>query len=217
MTDGTPTGKYQKRQESGGGRVAVSRPPSFCAHLEITLTQLILSIKYIFILRSGFVRQRVQARWAIVRTVATADRLAEAKQRLRALGLKVTPPRVAVLQVLELADRPLSHAEIVARLAPQLPGADEPLWDRATVYRNLVALAGVGLVRITSHAGGIGRYELARQRGEHTHPHFVCDDCGIVSCLPEAQVVTKRNTRWNESLRTAEVQFVGRCPSCSSA
>lgn len=141
----------------------------------------------------------------------------EAKQRLRALGLKVTPPRLAVLQVLEHAERPLSHSEIVARLGPQQPRAGEPTWDRATVYRNLAALAGVGLVRITSHAGGIGRYELARQREEHTHPHFVCDDCGIVSCLPEAEVVTKRNTRWNASLRAAEVQFVGRCPSCSDA
>lgn len=150
-------------------------------------------------------------------SVETAGGLAEAKQQLRARGLKVTPPRVAVLRVLELADRPLSHAEVVARLTLQLPGAGDASWDRATVYRNLVALEGVGLVRISSHAGGIGRYELVRQRDECTHPHFVCDDCGIVSCLPDAEVVTKRNTRWSKSLRTAEVQFVGRCPSCSDA
>lgn len=148
--------------------------------------------------------------------MATAGGLAETKQRLRDLGLKVTPPRLAVLRVLELADRPLSHAEVVARLPSQQPSAGEAQWDRATVYRNLIALAGVGLARITSHAGGIGRYELVRQRQECTHPHFVCDDCGVVSCLPEAEVVTKRNTRWSESLRTAEVQFVGRCPSCST-
>jgi Fur family transcriptional regulator, ferric uptake regulator len=71
-------------------------------------------------------------------------------------------------------------------------------------------------VRISSHAGGICRYELATDRKDCTHPHFVCDDCGIVSCLPEAEVVTKKNTRWSKSLRAAEVQFVGRCPSCSS-
>ena len=141
----------------------------------------------------------------------------EAKEQLRALGLKVTPPRLAVLRVLELADRPLSHAEVVARLPQQQPGTGDVVWDRATVYRNLVALEGVGLVRISSHAGGVGRYELVRRREQHTHPHFVCDDCGIVSCLPEAEVVTKQNTRWSKSLRTAEVQFVGRCPSCSGA
>ncbi len=149
--------------------------------------------------------------------VTTAAGLAEARQRLRDLGLKVTAPRLAVLRVLELAERPLSHAEVVARLALQLPRGDEAVWDRATVYRNLVALESVGLVRISSHAGGIGRYELVRRREGCTHPHFVCDDCGIVSCLPEAEVVTKRNTRWSKSLRSAEVQFVGRCPSCSGA
>jgi Fur family transcriptional regulator, ferric uptake regulator len=143
--------------------------------------------------------------------------VADARQRLRDLGLKVTAPRVAVLRVLELAERPLSHAEVVARLALHLANSDDVVWDRATVYRNLVALESVGLVRISSHAGGIGRYELVRSSEACLHPHFVCDDCGIVSCLPEAEVVTKRNTRWSKSLRSAEVQFVGRCPTCSGA
>lgn len=150
-----------------------------------------------------------------MRAVAMAAELADTKQRLRELGLKATLPRLAVLQVLEQADRPLSHAEVVARLGSLRPGGAEASWDRATVYRNLVDLESVGLVRIASHAGGVSRYELARPRG--AHPHFVCDDCGIVACLPEAEVVTKRNTPWNESLRSAEVQFVGRCPSCSGA
>jgi Fur family transcriptional regulator, ferric uptake regulator len=150
-------------------------------------------------------------------SVATAAGLTEARQRLRDLGLKVTAPRLAVLRVLELAERPLSHAEVVSRLALQTSNGDDGVWDRATVYRNLIALESVGLVRISSHAGGVGRYELARERKDCTHPHFVCDDCGIVSCLPEAEVVTKRNSRWSKSLRSAEVQFVGRCPSCNDA
>ena len=147
--------------------------------------------------------------------MAIAAGLAEAKQRLRSLGLKVTAPRLAVLRALERAERPLSHAEVVARVGERLLAPDAG-WDRATVYRNLVALVGVGLVRISSHAGGICRYEIARETKDCSHPHFVCDDCGIVSCLPEAEVVTKKkNARWTKSLRSAEVQFVGRCPSCS--
>jgi len=147
--------------------------------------------------------------------VAIAAGLVEAKQRLRTLGLKVTAPRLAVLAVLEQADRPLSHAEVVALVGERVL-TPETSWDRATVYRNLVALVGVGLVRISSHAGGICRYEMTKDAQDCAHPHFVCDDCGIVSCLPEAQVVTKKkNARWSKSLRSAEVQFVGRCPSCS--
>jgi Fur family ferric uptake transcriptional regulator len=135
--------------------------------------------------------------------------LAETKRRLRELGLRVTAPRVAVLRTLADAERPLSHAEVVTRLG------EDALWDRATVYRNLVALVGVELVRVASHAGGICRYEIAREDKDCAHPHFLCDDCGIVSCLPETEVVTPKKAKWSKSLKAAEVQFVGTCPSCT--
>src|SRR5690606_33270700 len=88
----------------------------------------------------------------------------ELKKRIRALGLRVTAPRLAVLQTLAKAGRPLSHAEVVERLGP------DTLWDRATVYRNLVALVGVKLLRVASHAGGITRYEVATGEAHDGHP-----------------------------------------------
>ena len=120
----------------------------------------------------------------------------------------MTAPRRAVLRALAEAKRPLSHAEVVARLG------DAAGCDRATVYRNLVALVGIKLARIASHAGGICRYELQREEAHDNHPHFLCDDCGVVSCLPETEVVTPKKAKWSKSLRAAEVQFVGRCPGC---
>lgn len=135
--------------------------------------------------------------------------IAEVKKRIRDLGLRVTAPRLAVLQVVAEAERPLSHAEVVDRLGPDAP------WDRATVYRNLVALVGVKLLRVASHAGGITRYEVATGEEHLAHPHFLCDDCGVVSCLPETEIVTPKKAKWAKSLKAAEVQFVGRCPSCS--
>lgn len=135
--------------------------------------------------------------------------LAERKKQIRELGLRVTAPRLAVLRVLAEAERPLSHSEVVLRLG------DDAVWDRATVYRNLVALVGVNLVRVASHAGGVCRYELSRGEKECAHPHFLCDGCGVVSCLPETEVITPKKTKWTKALRAAEVQFVGRCPSCA--
>src|SRR5688572_26419508 len=73
--------------------------------------------------------------------------LAETKKRIRDLGLRVTAPRLAVLRIIAEAERPLSHSEVVTRLG------DDAVWDRATVYRNLIALVGVRLLRISSHAG----------------------------------------------------------------
>jgi Fur family transcriptional regulator, ferric uptake regulator len=135
--------------------------------------------------------------------------IAEIKTRLRELGLRVTASRVAVLRVLGDAERPLSHAEVVEVLGEDISS------DPATVYRNLVALVEIGLARVASHAAGIVRYELARGKAHDTHPHFLCDGCGVVSCLPETEVVTPKKTKWSKSLRSAEVQFVGRCPGCA--
>jgi Fur family ferric uptake transcriptional regulator len=141
----------------------------------------------------------------------TSPALAATKKKIRDLGLRVTAPRLAVLRALADADRPLSHAEVVTLLG------DDIGWDRATVYRNLVALVGVNLVRVASHAGGITRYELARESdAECNHPHFVCDDCGIVSCLPGTEIVPPKKGQWSKAMKAAEVQFVGRCPSCAS-
>jgi Fe2+ or Zn2+ uptake regulation protein len=135
--------------------------------------------------------------------------IAEIKTRLRELGLRVTASRVAVLRVLGDAERPLSHAEVVEVLGEDISS------DPATVYRNLVALVEIGLARVASHAAGIVRYELARGKAHDTPPHFLCDGCGVVSCLPETEVVTPKKTKWSKSLRSAEVQFVGRCPGCA--
>lgn len=132
------------------------------------------------------------------------------EERIRELGLRVTAPRLAVLRALAEAERPLSHAEVVARL-----GAEAGC-DRATVYRNLVALVGVKLARVASHAGGICRYEIVKEEAHGHHPHFLCDDCGVVSCLPETEVVVPKKANWSKSLKAAEVQFVGRCPACAA-
>jgi len=137
--------------------------------------------------------------------------VAATKKKIRDLGLRVTAPRLAVLRLLAEAERPLSHAEVVTELGEDIG------WDRATVYRNLVALVGVSLVRVASHAGGITRYELARESDkDHGHPHFVCDDCGVISCLPGTEIVPPKKSQWSKAIKAAEVQFVGRCPSCAS-
>jgi Fur family ferric uptake transcriptional regulator len=131
------------------------------------------------------------------------------KQKIRDLGLRVTAPRLAVLKVLAEAKRPLSHAEVVAALGEDMG------WDRATVYRNLIALVGVELVRVASHAGGITRFELSEGSKDCKHPHFVCDDCGTITCLPDTEVVRPKKASWNRAIKAAEMQFIGRCPSCA--
>lgn len=131
----------------------------------------------------------------------------EAKKLIRDAGLRATAPRVAVLRLLTASPKPLSHSEVIEAL-----GEDE--WDQATLYRNLLKLAEVNLARVASQMGGIIRYEVRADDDPHVHPHFSCEKCGKVECLPGAKLGGKVDLRWHESLEGSQLQLIGSCPDC---
>ena len=133
----------------------------------------------------------------------------EARELLRQHGLRAVAPRLAVLRVLAQAQGPLSHSEVLERLG-------QTDWDPATVYRNLVKLRDAGLAPVVSRAGGLDRYALVRtQDDDHRHPHFVCQDCGRVACLPaELTASMSVDGPWATSVKRAIVQLSGECPDC---
>ena len=95
------------------------------------------------------------------------------KQDLREAGLKVTSPRLKVLEVLENAkDRHLS-AEAIYRLL--LENGEE--LGLATVYRVLTQFEQAGLVSRNNFEGGTAVFELTD--GTH-HDHMVCLETGKV-------------------------------------
>ncbi len=91
---------------------------------------------------------------------------------LRRAGLKVTTPRLRILELLERqSGRHLSAEEIVRQLAGQ---EDIGL---GTVYRVLTQFEAAGLVSRHHFADGMAVFEL--NQGSH-HDHIVCMDCGYV-------------------------------------
>ncbi|MGB0680072.1 MAG: Fur family transcriptional regulator [Polyangiales bacterium] len=134
----------------------------------------------------------------------------DVKAMLRAAGLRATGPRLAVVSLLGNSGRPLSCSEVIR-------GLGQVDWDSATVYRNLTRLTESGLARIVSRADGMARYELAHsaQGATHAHPHFLCTECGAVSCLniPEIRL-PQIPEPWRASVQHATLQLQGRCPDC---
>ncbi|MBX2808382.1 MAG: ferric iron uptake transcriptional regulator [Cellvibrionaceae bacterium] len=92
---------------------------------------------------------------------------------LRKAGLKVTLPRVKILQVLERSERRHLSAEDVYK---ELLDAGEDV-GLATVYRVLTQFEAAGLVQRQNFDGGHSVFEL--ERGEH-HDHMVCVETGKV-------------------------------------
>jgi Fur family ferric uptake transcriptional regulator len=101
--------------------------------------------------------------------------MAEQNQELRKAGLKVTLPRVKILQILESSELGPQHlsAEDVYR-ALLAAGEDVGL---ATVYRVLTQFETAGLVTRHHFETGHSVFELAK--GEH-HDHMVCVASGDV-------------------------------------
>jgi Fur family transcriptional regulator, ferric uptake regulator len=135
--------------------------------------------------------------------------LEELRSALRDRGLRATSSRLAVLQHMRTAKQPLSHADVVAQLAPGP-------WDPATIYRNLLDLVEVGLARRTDVGDHVWRFEVVVAGHREDHPHFVCKECGVVECLPDVELLVPR-TKAPRSVkkRQVELQLRGLCDTCT--
>lgn len=134
------------------------------------------------------------------------------REALHDAGLRATSARIAVLGALRTANVPLSHAEVADLV-------DDAGCDRATVFRNLVALADAGLARRTDHGDRTWRFEAADGAQEHhetPHPHFLCVECGAVMCVDGIEIKVPKNARLPRAVRASavEVQLRGVCDSC---
>src|SRR5687767_5123241 len=129
---------------------------------------------------------------------------------LRARGLRVTRPRLAVIAALERA--PHADTDTVAELARASLGAV----SIQAVYDVLRALTEVGLVRRIEPAGSPARYEL---RVGDNHHHVVCRSCGAiadVACAVGEAPCLDPSESHGFIVDEAEVTYWGLCPACST-
>ena len=142
--------------------------------------------------------------------MASKPKLEELRAVVRERGLRATPARLAVLELLLDTTGPLSHGDAIERLAAGP-------WDPATIYRNLCDLVEAGLVRRTDVGDHVWRFEAVKDAHDRTgHPHFVCTECGTIACLPAIELVVPRaKTPRAVRQRQIEVQLRGVCDTCA--
>ncbi|MGH3623053.1 MAG: Fur family transcriptional regulator [Sciscionella sp.] len=130
---------------------------------------------------------------------------------LRAAGLRVTAPRVAVLRW--LAEHPHTTAEQVSVGVRGVLGSV----STQAVYDVLSACATVELVRRIEPAGHPARFET---RTGDNHHHRVCRRCGRtedVDCAVGAAPCLTPSDEAGFTVDEAEVVFWGLCPDCLTA
>ena len=144
--------------------------------------------------------------------------LPDARRMLRSAKLRVTTVRLRVIEALAASPEALEAQAVAARLGS---GAT----DRVTVYRTLNALVEAGLAHRVDPGDRVFRFSLTshehctHEHHNHEHPHLVCDGCGKVECMDDAEVVIRRKTgararveSWRVKQQSVTVR--GTCEGC---
>jgi Fe2+ or Zn2+ uptake regulation protein len=135
----------------------------------------------------------------------------ELERALRAAGLRVTQPRLAVLDAVH--QQPHVDTETLIAGARSRLGAV----SHQAVYDVLRVLTDTGLVRRIQPQGSVARYEA---RTGDNHHHLVCRDCGMITdvdCTIGAAPCLTPSDDAGFDIDEAEVVFWGRCRSCTAA
>jgi Fur family transcriptional regulator, stress-responsive regulator len=134
--------------------------------------------------------------------------------QLRAADLRVTRPRIAVLEAVQ-ANPHADTETIFSTVRGGLPDV-----SRQAVYDVLHALTAAGLVRRIQPSGLVARYE---SRVGDNHHHVVCRDCGVIGDVDCAVGDVPCLTPSDDSgslegfaVDEAEVIYWGLCPDCAA-
>jgi Fur family ferric uptake transcriptional regulator len=128
--------------------------------------------------------------------------------RIRKAGCRVTPTRRAILKVFEHEHEHLTPEDVLRRAR-----RFHPALGRATVYRTLELLTGLGVMRPLYL--GDGRPSFTRI--EHGHHHLVCSQCDtVIECknVRLSGLVRKLSRETGFQINSELLEFYGLCRKC---
>lgn len=136
------------------------------------------------------------------------------KVRLREEGLKLTPQRRSIIEVLVTAQGShLSCEEIYDEVKVSCPEI-----GLATVYRTLQLLDKINFTTKLNLDDGCVRYELnMAEKGKHQHHHLVCQQCGSIievkmDLLDELERTISKE--YDFVIQNHDLKFYGICKKC---
>jgi Fur family ferric uptake transcriptional regulator len=144
---------------------------------------------------------------------ATSDAAwADVRDRLRARGLRWTPQRRTLIEVLSHSDGHVTGAELVERCREIDPGTIP-----STVYRTLDVLEELGLLSHSHAADGREEFHVLPAA---VHGHLHCVDCGTtweIEADEAAALVESLERRRGFAVDVTHLSIAGRCTDCAAA
>jgi Fe2+ or Zn2+ uptake regulation protein len=134
--------------------------------------------------------------------------------QLREHGVRLTPQRRVIAEVLQQAGEHLDAPEVLKRAREQMPSL-----HLATVYRALESLKKLGIIDELDlmHVNGPGHYYEART--DKDHMHFTCQRCGGVLEIQTPlfeRLKGQIEGRHGLTIRVARLELGGLCGACVS-
>ncbi|MFC3197774.1 Fur family transcriptional regulator [Parapedobacter deserti] len=131
---------------------------------------------------------------------------------LRRNKLKVTQPRLSVLQIISAKETAISQPELEKLLGDTV--------DRVTLYRVLATYEEKGILHKIFDLHGTATYALCSTAcDEHhhhdEHVHFICSACNSIYCLDEIKL-PKINLPKDYRLQSIGINAVGLCAQCKT-
>jgi Fur family transcriptional regulator, ferric uptake regulator len=134
------------------------------------------------------------------------------RERLRERGLRWTPQRRLLIEVMAETDGHVTATELVERCRTA-----DPETTPSTVYRTLDLLEELGLVR---HCHGVDGREEFHVLPETEHGHLFCESCGRAWDIEgDEAAALVRSLRRERGFRVdlSHLSVVGRCADCVGA
>ena len=131
------------------------------------------------------------------------------KEKLNSLGLKATPQRLSMIDLL------MTHGHMsIDAIYDKLKGESASL-SLSTVYNNLYALGEKGILREVAISGSRHVYELVKEE----HAHLLCNGCGsILDLSVDLEKIQSAATLPKGAMITqSDLIFSGYCPKCAAA
>ncbi|HIG64737.1 MAG TPA: ferric iron uptake transcriptional regulator [Methyloprofundus sp.] len=132
-------------------------------------------------------------------------------QELRDVGLKVTLPRMKILEIME---RETNEHHLNAEQVYKILLSENEEIGLATIYRVLTQFEAAGLVSRHHFEGGNSVFEL--NKGQH-HDHLVCVKCGQVDEFTDDIIEDRQNLiakGLGYDLTDHSLYLYGLCPNC---
>jgi Fur family ferric uptake transcriptional regulator len=136
----------------------------------------------------------------------------DVRDQLRAQGLRWTPQRRTLVDVLSRTNGHITGSELIERCREV-----DPTTIPSTVYRTLDVLEDLGFVRHAHGPDGREEFHVLPQQ-EHGHVH--CETCGRaweIDASEGAEIVRALERRHGFAVNLSHVTISGRCADCRAA